>query len=490
MSGIPLQLSTVKPDFESLVMQLQVYLNSKATWSDLLTSSTGETLIEMMAAVGAFNQFAIESGAREGFLSTAVRESSIYAIARMLGVRITRKAPASTECNLVRSGNLAMPMVIKKYTQFTVNGKPFFNREAAFFDSGSASSDSVVLFEGQIRVETFASDSVSFREIYLSEPGFVISNFDVMVELVNPAVGTSELWESINQGIWTAEPTDRVYYDSTSGLGETVLSFGDGHHGALPSIGTNLKITYATTSGSVGNNGGSDLEVKISTMPDIEGKTYTGITGGADEKPANYYKSLAPHLYKARTRSVTPEDYRAIVTSYPNVASCAIQAQKDMAPGDLRWMNVVRICILPQDTSAEKFTPAQWDEFLVWFKKTSHAAVQIQTYNPIKLLRNVSIRLALKSTAIAGEIIPIVDTNIRSLFKRNLATLGKRIAISDIVSAAQITGVDYVDVLSPTTDLVPPDTLLKMLHYFELGSLSIGAEYSERMYYNNTSTVK
>ena len=69
--GVPLKLSDTSPDFESLVLQLQLFLDSKGTWSDVLPSSLGQTLIEMMAAVGAFNQFAIESALREAFLMTA-----------------------------------------------------------------------------------------------------------------------------------------------------------------------------------------------------------------------------------------------------------------------------------------------------------------------------------------------------------------------------------------------------------------------------------
>src|SRR5438093_9888826 len=105
MMGVPLTLSQTTPDFESLVIQLQLFLNSRATWADLLTSSTGQTLIEMMAAVGTFNQFAIEVAAREGFLDTAVRESSVYAITRMLGVRISRKNPAGCDVTLTRTGD-------------------------------------------------------------------------------------------------------------------------------------------------------------------------------------------------------------------------------------------------------------------------------------------------------------------------------------------------------------------------------------------------
>mgnify|MGYP006907741706 CR=1 FL=1 len=103
--GVPLKLSDTSPDFESLVLQLQLFLDSKGTWSDVLPSSLGQTLIEMMAAVGAFNQFAIESALREAFLTTAKRQSSVYAVARMLGVRLVRKSPASVSVNLQRGGS-------------------------------------------------------------------------------------------------------------------------------------------------------------------------------------------------------------------------------------------------------------------------------------------------------------------------------------------------------------------------------------------------
>lgn len=483
--SIPLTLSKVKPDFEALVLQLQMYLNSRATWVDLLTSSTGETLIEMMAAVGAFNQFSVESAAREGFLTSAIRASSIYAITRMLGVRISRKAPAGAECVLTRTSSTAVPMAIKKFTQFTVNGQAYFNRDPIFFQAGSSTSlGKVVLYEGTVKVETFAADSVSFKEISLAERGFTVSNFDVLVEVVDPLTNTISTWTPIDQGIWTAGPNDKVYYDSTSGHGEATLAFGDGYHGVLPSIGTNIVVTYAVTNGTVGNNGGSDLEVALSTDSHITGKTSTAVIGGADEKLPSYYKSLAPHLYKARTRSVTPVDYKAIVTSYPLVSSCTIQAQKDIAPDDLRWMNVVRICILPAEKTTDAFTDSQWVEFLLWFQKTSHAAIQIQRYNPIKLVRNIEIVLALKINAIAAEVIPIVEANIRALFARGISTLGKRIAVSDISKAAtSVPGVDYVQLVTPTTDLTPPEGVEKTLSYFELGTLVIGAHYSERAFY-------
>lgn len=479
-TGVSLTLSQTKPDFESLVLQLQLFLNSRATWSDLLTSSTGETLIEMMAAVGAFNQFAIESAAREGFLEQAVRASSIYAIVRMLGVRISRKLPAQVDVTLTRTGVLTYPLLIPKYTQFTVDGRMFFNRYPVTFRAGSPTSDALILYEGQVKVQTISADSSAFREIYLNEPGFNVSNIDILVELYNPSTNVKETWTQIDEGIWTAESIDKVYYDSTDGYGDVVLQFGDGHSGVLPALGNNIIITYVTTFGSSGNVGGAGLDVVLATNATISGKTASQIVGGADEKTPEYYRATAPHIFKARKRAVTPVDYKAIASSYPGVASASIQAQKDIAPHDLRWMNLIRVVLLPEESDA--FTDEQWADFEKWFKKTTHAAIDIQRYNPLKITRDIDLTLFLKPAGRGEEIVPVVEANIRELFKKDKNTLGRRIARSDIDDAALEDLVDYVQIATPTEDMVVLNSEGKpdILKYFALGTLTIRVQYSER----------
>lgn len=479
-SGVSLTLSQTKPDFESLVIQLGLFLNNRATWSDLLTSSTGETLIEMMAAVGAFNQFAIESASREGFLSQAVRASSIYAIVRMLGVRITRKTSANVVATLTRSGDAQYPMRLGKFTQFTVNGRAFFNRDSITF-AATVSSMSVTLYEGEVRSQTIPADSSSFREIYLNEPGFMVSNSDVEVMLTNPATGVSEIWEPILEGIWTADAFDKVYYDSTSGTGDVVLAFGDGHSGFLPALGNDIKITYGVTQGSAGNVGTSGLEVALATSNIITGITTSQVTGGADEKAPEYYRTIAPHIYKARNRAVTPVDYKAIAGDFPGVASATVQAQKDIAPGDLRWMNLIRICLLPENS--DSFSPAEWDAFEKFFVKKCHAAIQIQRYNPTKVEADVEVVLYMLPAGRAEELVPEADTAVRALFKKDKSTLGRRIAKSDIGAACRKNKlVDYIKIVKPAEDLTVLDAKGKpdVLRYIGLRNLKISVEYSER----------
>ena len=573
--SIPLVLSTVKPDFESLLLQLQLYLTSTGVWQDLQTSSTGETLMEMMAAVGALNQFGIESAARETTLTTAVRDSSIYAITRMLGVRIHRKYPSGVTVNLTRTDTSVL-VAIPAYTQFSVNGQNFFNRNTLMYAQGSAvaaerlyfgpvkeivssttlrlnldalnvavlrlgdtftlsinsgldsgqvktityiggnvgddlfrlaSTDTpftqmssvrvsvlrtaVRLFEGTITEEKFVSDGSPFRQIYLTPANFVVSDVDVNVTVTN-IDGTITTWGHIDDGMWNAGSTDQVFFDSTSGLGETIIAFGDGTNGAIPLLGTTINIKYATTSGQSANNGLSDLEVTCKDYNWMKGKTSSVISGGADQKPASYYRFMAPLIFKARNRGVSETDYLGVSLDYPGIISANIMAQRDIAPHDLRWMNQVQICLLPADISTTSLTPAEWDEFEQYMNKKKHAAVHIVRKNPTVQYAEIELTLALKIQYIPSTVLPAAEAKVRALFSRQSDTLGRRIAVSDVVRAAMVEGVDYVDVnkcklttdSSLVVDLLPVDGT----HYIDIASYLVNTTYSERDIYSDGST--
>lgn len=485
MSGVPLRISQTKPDFESIVLQLQLYLLTKGAWVDQQTSGTGQALIEAVSAVGAFNQFATEMNFREAFLYTAQRASSIYAGADFLGVHVKRKTPAKVEVTFRRTKNLIVPIVIPRLSAFQVDGRMFFNREPLTFASGSATSAPIVLYQGEIRKRTFAGRSVSFQEISLNEPGFVVSDEDVNVYLVNTTQQTRDTWTKTEDGLWIAEPGATVFYDRTDGNGDVVLTFGDGTHGAMPSIGYNIEVVYAVTTGSTGNNGGSGLDSRYVTDSDIQGLSSTAIVGGADEKPASFYRNLAPSIYRARRRAVIPNDYKALCADYPGIASAEVKAQKDIAPGNLLWMNVVRICLLPYD--GDVLTNIEWDDFMKWIETRKHAAVQIQRYNPTRRDVNVKLTIALKQNAVPGEVYPVVYAAIQSLFEKEINTLGKRIAVSDIIAAADVDDVDYVQMNTPTSDFFLDPEIEPEAPYtwWNLVTLEVNMIYSERRTYSD-----
>ena len=570
---IPIKLSAVKPDFASILLQLQLYLQATGTWSDLQTSGTGETLLEMMSAVAALNQFAIESAARETTLTTAVRDSSVYAITRMLGVKVHRKSPASVDARITRT-DAALSEAIQTFTQFDVGGKNFFNRQPLMFVQGSLQAaerlyygipndvvdsrtfkldyslivalniktgdefkimvnsgadngtiksvkyvggnvgsniftllstedpftnltpttrlsllrDVVRLYEGMVLEETFTSDGSAFQQYYLANNGFGVSDTDIEVRVMDETSGAYVSWSQTTDGLWVSGPYDKVFFDSTSGRGEAIIAFGDGVNGAAPKLGNTIKIKYAITSGASANTGMTSLPVALSTVNNIDGITVGVISGGADEKPASYYRNMAPVIFKARNRGVTPSDYRAVSLDYPGIISVSVQTQRDLAPDDLRYMNMVQICLLPAASNVYQLTSPEWDDFCDYMDKKKHAAVNIIRKNPTRQYAEVDLTLALKTQYVVSSVVPQVDSAVRALFIRQSDSLGRRISVSDIIRAAMaVAGVDYVVVnkcvlagdTDAVVDLVPVDNT----HFLELSVLVINTKYSEREIY-------
>jgi len=481
---IPILLSKVKPDFDSLVLQLQLALSTKKTWLDMQTSGTGQTLLEAISAIGAFNEFGVELSFREAFPSTALRDSSIYASTDMLGVHITRKTPAFVSVPFTRTDTV-LPYLIPRLSTFTIDGVKFFNRDPIVFSSGQATSTAIDLFQGELKTKTFQGKSIAFQEVLLEEPNFVVSDNDVYVSLINTATEVETQWSEIEEGLWLAELDEPVYYDRTDGNGDVLLQFGDGNHGQIPPIGYNIQVIYAVTTGSAGNNGAAGIEVQYDGDSNIKGITTTPIVGGADEKDSGFYKVFAPHIKKSGGRAVNYSDYKAIATSYPGVACAEIKAQRDIAPNDLRWMNVIRVCILPDN--ADSFTLPEWNAFELWFNEVTHAAVQIQRYDPTRMDVSVSLTIALKASAVPGEVLPVVQQRIQALFEKTTDSLGKRIAVSDIHAAADVADVDYVVIHNPVADFYLTSDINPEAPYiwWNLTTLDIQVKYSERRYYND-----
>ena len=562
------ELSTVKPDPESILLQMQLFLQDKSSWVDMQTSSTGETILELLSAVGGMNQFGLEGAFRDAFISTAARESAVYAAARFLGVHINRKYPAGVDVLLTRN-NAMVSTVIPRFTQFQINGSLFFNRDPLMFSGGSLDaaervyygaikdilsstklvfnteqfnvpsleghnefsivvnsgagvgerrqvfynadtlsfdittgqdrwpplssstrvsvmSSKIRLYQGTIQSESFVSDAVAFKSYELSVGNFNVSDVDVQVIVTSPN-GDSVEWTTIYDGLWVANQLDTVYTDSTTGEGKVVVTFGNGEHGKIPTLASTITFRYAVTNGSAGNVGLTGLKVIHTTDDNITGVTNSVINGGSDEKPFTFYKVMAPLLFRARKRAVTKSDYKAIALAYPGIISADIKAQRDIAPSDLRWMNVVQICLLPLNPEADKLTDSEWRNFLSYFNDKEHALIHISKKEPTKQQAIVQLTLVLKSAASPSSTIPAAEKALADLFARRSDTLGRRIAINDIDRKAAVAGVDYVDIeicklatdALQRVDLVPADST----HFIELTNLTINTRYSEREIY-------
>ena len=115
----PLPLTAINPDFESNKGEMLGVLAGTNSWADIATVGVGETFSEMIATAATLNQLSIEKAVQESIIDTAVLDSSIYGITRMLGVKIQRRIPANVPVLLSNTISTTTTLEIPAYTQFT-----------------------------------------------------------------------------------------------------------------------------------------------------------------------------------------------------------------------------------------------------------------------------------------------------------------------------------------------------------------------------------
>lgn len=480
MSGTPVPLSMVEVDFNTLLFDLATELQARYTWNDLIVSGTGTTILDFIATIGTYNQFDIEMAYREAFLSTAIRDSSIYGIARMLGIQIQRKTMSVLNATVTYTG-FTSPLQVLTNSTFTASNGLFFNPAPITILPNQ--TQTITLNEGILTQVVFPASSTPYFEYILGEPGFTIADGSITVIVQDNVTLVNTIWSPTLESIWMLGPTDRNYIETTLENGDVSILFGDNTYGAMPSINTTIVVQYVST---VGNNGGVSFinaSVTYSGDKNLVGSITDYYGSGIDEKPSSYYKLYGSAMAKAKGRCVSKTDYIAVILNYIDVAGVSVQAQRDLFPNNPMWMNVIRVCILSSG-SADTFggsnpnpTSAKWAQFKTWLAPKQGAQIVIQTWNPTRVAIDINVDIALLQSADPGATNTAITANINTLFKKDMFSLGATVFLSDIAKACNITGVDYININAPTTTYIPPDVYT----FAGLGNLTLNVFYSNRV---------
>lgn len=480
------KLSKITAGFQNLVDEIQNRFADEYPWQDKLNSSLNTFLVDLLAGLTVNANTRTDIAQLESLLLTARRDSSIYAISRMLGVKLNRRTSAAVQVRL--TNNSLQPVTIPPYAPFTIEGSQFFNRESVVINSRETVTISI--YEGVVNTQEFdlVGRNLVMPEFFLNELDFRVSMNDMQVYTRTPGGEYTEWLEHIDS-ILELNSTSTRYIESTTAAGDTSILFGDGTYGQLLSQDDTLVIQYIITEGENANGITTGARVNYVDNNLVTGNTLETVMGGTFPKGAQFYKAFAPMVYQSRKTMVRPRDWRGNIMLYPGVADVVIQSQRDIAPNDPSWRNNVRVCVLPTNSatwggSNPNPASAVWNEFKAWAQTLCGKHLTIQSYNPKKILVNLSIEVNVEEWVDLEEIKSIIRAAVIELFRRKPGRLGSRFSISDVIDVCKNDpetekprdGVDYVRILEPSQDIEPASKL----EYITLNSLNIFAKYTER----------
>jgi len=437
---INLMDSTV--DQTQFVAQFEADLATSNIWSTGITSETSQTLIEYISAIGTFLTGRVQRAVEDAFPSTAQSDSALRAIANMQGLRLSRKLPATIPATVTSDTTQTLP----PFTQISGGGYNWFTQTAISLSAGVPQT--LTLREGVIVTQSLSGIGTDLQTWVSVDDQFTVSDQDVLVDL-NGADLTK-----VFGALWNY-PGVNAYVDWTLPDGRLNLQFGAQGYGAVPQVNDVVTITYATTQGSSIN--GANLTGVSLTGSSVSGVTgnFTGNpSGGADEKPTVAYKNFAAGSFGTYSSAVTKSQYSATVLNYPGIVDAVTQAQREINPAALEWMNVIRVSALTNST----WSPDQINEFLAYLQQITMYSTKFLYQAPVPIGNNVDVTVyCFNSVNSLADIESKVSAAITNLFSPRTGLLMTDFFISDIIETANNAApgqISYVVVNQPTGPMI------------------------------------
>lgn len=431
-------LSDATVEVAEFLQQFQAAAAANDVWKGTLTTQTSTALLELGSTIGSFAVGKVLRYAEDAFSETVQSDHAIRAIATMQGIRLTRKLPAGVRVVLQSPASVS----ITPYTAINVGGYMFFSRTTLKLEAGVPLE--AVLYEGTVKVAAVSGIGTNLQTFMSPEDSFVVSDSDVLV------ISGSTILQKAMGGLWNFEGV-KVYADLTHSDGRLLLQFGSGKYGFVPQVTDNLTIVYVITSGSA-----ADSYTVINKRVTIEGyDAVTGIalanpTGGADEKSTLAYKNVESGAFGTYSSAVTKPQYRATVNTYPGIVDAITQAQREVNPRSVTWMNVIRIAAL----TSSPWLPEQKRAFCDFLQTVTMYAPYFIWQDPIPVGRDLVIKVYCYNTAIPSVVKERARLAVERLFAPQPGILNTNFFESDIVTAimrACPNDVSYVKVVSPAS---------------------------------------
>lgn len=283
-------------------------------------------LISMFAAIAEVLHYYIDTKAREFFLPTARRYTSVQALGNLVGYYPKAATAATVDLVLTRgdvnsTGSNSQASINEGYT-FTTNNLTWMVN----------SRISIPPYTSQVLVPIIQHRYYELNNLI----GLVIPTGSRSITLPSDSFPSDELYEhgsmdlSIDGEHYTlvetfaySRPDDRHFRVEVDNNGNIVLIFGDGKFGASVRGGSISNIYCYLTKGSLGN-----VEAGSITTSIINGLSTTNpypATGGSDYENIESMRDRIPLQVRTQGVAITKKDYEDLALLVPGVSKAKLE---------------------------------------------------------------------------------------------------------------------------------------------------------------------
>ena len=360
-------------DFDQIKVQIKNYLRANSNFSDFdFEGSNFSVLIDTLAYNTYINAFNANLVVNESFLDSATVRENVVSLARNIGYVPRSKTAATASIRIsdinVGTTNNSTPKFLSLRAGLVCVGNsqnttyrfsvPDNIVSTRVVDVGGTSfakfDDPIVVHEGTYLSRTFRIDTSVKQRFILDSPNIDSSTIRVFVS--GPAdTGLGRSYRMIDN-ILSIDKNSEIFLAQEVQDEKYEILFGDGLFGRKLENDSVVSVRYIVTEGETGN-GASNFSFQGSfTKSDgtlftpsdsINVTTVSNAQNGSEVEDVSSIKYLAPRIYSAQYRAVTPRDYEAIIqTIFPRTESVAVIGGEELDPPQF---GKVQISIKPKN---------------------------------------------------------------------------------------------------------------------------------------------
>lgn len=271
--------------------------------------------LSIFAGIAEVIHYYIDGMAREAFLPTCRRYSSLYKHAKLVDYHIKSAIPSSVDLTVYMQDGSPFPVDIQVPQNTIFNskdGKQWITTRNVTIERGTYTYK--VPVAQKEAVEEVELGTYTSHDIIITLGDLPTDKKYVEGSMVLTIGG--EAWTLVDTFAYSG-PGDKVYRVELDTTLTPYLVFGDGQFGRKPTIGSLIKGQYYLTYGANGNIPANQFDKVPDVMTDVtSGLTLTNntiaATGGSDYEDFDTLKEHIPLSIKTLGVAITKEDYEAI----------------------------------------------------------------------------------------------------------------------------------------------------------------------------------
>lgn len=274
-------------------------------------------IISIFAAIAEVIHYYIDNMAREAFLPTARRYSSLYKHAKLVDYHIKSAIPATVDVVLYKNDDtpIGQDITIPLNTEFTSSdGKTWISTKTIIWYKDSYYVTVPLVQQKSVGVpdriqlgNILSPDSIIYITDIPSDQKYVEGSMNLYIN--------DEPWILVDTFAYSSS-RDKVYKVEIDEQTRPYIKFGDGQFSMKPEYNATIEASYSLTYGSAGNIATNNFTTVPQDIQVIDNKiTINNVipaTGGSDYETFNMLKNHIPLSIKTLGVAITKEDFEAI----------------------------------------------------------------------------------------------------------------------------------------------------------------------------------